>query len=278
MLKKTFRLLFSFLFPLFFAQKAFSYIDEPYHETAFIGPPQTFYGLTYYSYYHTNRFWNQQGRKLPTFNQFRRHSYRLDMEYDINCRHALFMKGGYTMTEEQLNGRSRGLEDPEASWQYLFLRQVDSAFSGKLTTMIPIGQPKSSVRYGQWGIELKLLYSRCFDCMRHNCWVDTTLGYRLYAGFPSDQIRASFSLGTAINSFSWLISSTKLYYGLSNGDSKLRRNNICFNPNFRLLTTQIQGIVKIYEIFSLTAGGFLHLWGENSGAGGGFYNGLWIIF
>lgn len=146
----------------------FAYIDEPHHDTAFMGPANTFYGLTYFSYYKTDHFWNKNGRRLPTFNKFNRKSYRLDMEYDINSCNAIFLKGGYTMVDEELNGRSRGLEDPEASWQHLFYGDAYSAFSGKITALIPMGSHKSCVRYGKWGGEIKLLYSRIFNFLQRS--------------------------------------------------------------------------------------------------------------
>lgn len=275
-MSKKFWIFLGFL--ILISNNIFAYIDEPYHDTAFIGPANTFYGLTYFSYYRTDHFWNKNGHKHPSFNKFNRQAYRLDMEYDINGCNAIFLKGGYTMVDEHLNGRSRGLEDPELSWQCLFFRNSCSAFSGKLTAIIPIGPKKSCVRYGKFGVELKALYSKCFDLLHHRWWMDLGLGYRLYSGFPSDQIRADATLGFAITSRSWLISSTQLYYGIFNGDSNANRNNICFNPNFRLLTTQLQGIVEINKYFSITTGGFVHLWGENVGSGGGFFSGLWIIF
>lgn len=268
-----------FLFLLLFLPNAiFAYIDEPYHETAFIGPSNTFYGLAYFSFYKTDHFWNKQGKKLPTFNTFDKIAYRLDMEYDISCRQAIFLKGGYAMVDEQLNGRSRGLEDLEASWQYLFFGDECSALSGKVSAFIPIGPKKSSVRYGQMGGEFKILYSKIFERWQRNCWYDLGLGYRMYHGFPSDQIQTHLSIGCTILPYIWLISTTRLHYGLFNGDTKANRNNVCFNPNFRLLTTQIEGILNVYKHVLVTAGGFIHLWGENIGAGGGFYSGLWFIF
>jgi hypothetical protein len=255
-----------------------AFIDEPYHETAFIGPANTFYGLTYFSYYKTDHFWNKQGKKLPTFNTFSRKSYRLDMEYDINCLNAVFLQGGYTMVDESLNGRSRGIEDLETSWQHLFYRKGCSAFSGKATLIIPIGPKKSCVRYGQWGGELKILYSRLFNLLQRCCWYDLGLGYRIYSGFPSDQVRANLSIGCNLMPYVWLINTTRLDYGVFNGRAKANPNNICFNPNYRLLETQIEGLIQVYKYVLVTAGGYFHLWGENIGAGGGFYSGLWITF
>ncbi len=277
--EKTYTMFKKFLIVFFiFPALVQAYIDEPYHDSAFIGPAHTFYGLTYFSYYKTDHFWNQHGRKLPTFNKFNRKSYRLDMEYDISSCNAFFLKGGYTMVEEQLNGNSRGLEDPEASWQHLFYRDHCSAFSGKLTAIIPIGPHKSCVRYGRWGGEIKFLYSRVFEFLQRTWWTDLGLGYRMYSGFPSDQIRSDVSIGCTLLPYVWIISSTRLDYGVFNGDGKANPNNVCFNPNFRLLTTQIQGIIEVYKHVSITVGGYFHLWGENVGAGGGFYSGLWIIF
>lgn len=263
---------------LFISISLFAYIDEPYHDSAFIGPPNTFYGLSYFSYYKTEHFWNQNGKRLPSFNKFNRKSYRLDMEYDINCKHAVYLKGGYTMVDERLNGRSRGIEDPEASWQYLFCGDACSALSGRVTAIIPVGPKKSCVRYGKFGAEFKLLYSRIVEVLCHECWYDLGFGYRAYTGFPSDQIRADVSLGCTIRPNIWILSSTQLYYGLFNGKSKANRNNICFNPNFRLITTQVQGIVQVHRYLAFNAGGFFHLWGENIGAGGGAYGGMWLIF
>ena len=153
MFKKLFILLWSV------PNLIFAYLDEPYHDSAFIGPPHTFYGLAYFSYYQTDQFWNKQGKKLPTYNKFNRKTYRLDMEYDINHHQALFLKEGYTMVDETLNGRSRGLEDLEASYQYLFCGDSCYALSGKATVIAPLGSKKSCVRYGRWGGEIKFLYS-----------------------------------------------------------------------------------------------------------------------
>lgn len=182
------------------------------------------------------------------------------------------------MTEEKLNGHSRGFEDPELSWQVLLFKNSSSAFSAKLTGIIPIGPTKSCIRYGKMGGELKFLYSKIFQSLKKPCWIDLGLGYRLYNGFPSDQMNANVSLGYTLVPHVWILSSTQLYYGLFNGKTKFNQNNICFNPNFRLLTTQIQAIAQIYTHLSLNLGGFIHLWGENVGCGGGVYCGTWFIF
>ena len=272
MIKKLFILFFTLPVALF------GYIDEPYHDTAFMGPPKTLYSLFYGSYYRTDHFWNKHGKKLPTFNHFEKQDYRLDLEYAINKRHSVFLKGGYSLVNEEINRNSRGFEDVEASWQANIFTKHLSALSAKTTLIIPSGNTKSCIRYGKFGGELKLLYSKVFYIFNKQFWTDFTLGYRMYSGFPSDQIVSSASFGVTLKPYLWLISSTNLNYGVFNGKTSANFNNIVFNPNFRLLTTQLQGIVQLHKHVSITLGGFIHLWGENVGQGGGGYGGVWFIY
>ena len=134
--------------------------------------------------------------KIPTFNTFDRQSYRLDMEYDITSNQAVYLKGGYTRVNERLNGRSRCMEDPEVSWQCLFYGDRCSAFSGRLTAIIPAGDKKCCVRYGKFGVEFKFLYSRIFELFDRQWWVDLNLGYRTFTGFLQINCAAIFQLAT----------------------------------------------------------------------------------
>lgn len=269
MFKKIF---FIFLLsPLFL----WGYSDEPYHDTAFIGPSKAFYELVYAQYYTTNHFWNAHGKKLPAFNHFNRQSYRYDCEYAVNHSNSIFFKVGYSTVHETLHRKSQGLEDPELSWQHLCYEDKFSACSIKATAIIPAGSLKSCIRYGKAGAEAKLLYSRY---LLPNVWCDLGAAYRCYQGFPSDQIRADASFGWSIFPGIWLLSSTHLDFGLWNGNGKKNLNNICFNPNFRLLTTQVQAILRVWKFVSITIGGFVHVWGQNAGAGEGGYCGLWVVF
>ena len=89
-----------------------AYVDEPFHQSAFIGPSHVFYGLPYGTHYVTDNFWNQKGKKLKSFNHFARDAVRIDLEYTLDERNSLFAKGGYARVQEKLHGKSQGFEDP----------------------------------------------------------------------------------------------------------------------------------------------------------------------
>lgn len=252
--------------------------EEPHHTTAFIAPPGTIDNLFTYSTYCTDSFWNKYRKKLPTYNHFNQESYLLYTEYAVNCCNSVAINGGYSMVKESLNGNSRAVEDFELSWKHLLTGSKESALTSQIIGIIPVGDKKSSIRYGQSGLQIGILYSHIFDLWNHFTWIDVELGYRYYRGFPSDQIRSSLALGYVINSYIQVIAGSQLEYGLFNGKSECNLNNVVFHPNYRLLNTQIECVIKIFSHAAISLGAYRHVWGQNVGCGGGYYGGLWVFF
>src|SRR5688572_14175737 len=89
----------------------FSLYEEPHFTTAYIGKPGKFDSLISYSTYSTNHFWNNSGKKLPTYNTFTRNSCLLYGEFAINPCNSCFIHAGYTRVEESLNGNSCAFKD-----------------------------------------------------------------------------------------------------------------------------------------------------------------------
>jgi protein XagA len=251
---------------------------EPYHITAFISPAGEIDNLLTYSSYSTDCFWNQFCKKLPTYNHFCQKSFLLYSEYAINRQNSVTFNGGYSTIQESLNGNSCGFEDLELGWKHLIQAKKDAAFTVQIIGLIPMGDKKSSLRYGILGMQVDLLYSRIFDLIDHKAWYDWELGYRYYRGFPSDQILTSLTLGTYIYSQIQIIAAGHLFYGLFNGKSKCNFNNVAFHPNFRLLTGQLECVIQILSRSSISLGVYHHLWGQNVGIGGGYYCALWLDF
>lgn len=252
--------------------------DEPHHQTAFIGTPGEVDLLLTYSYYSTNHFWNKHGTKLPTFNRFKRHSALLYAEYALNNSNSLTFNGGYCRILESLNGNSQGFEDSEIGWKHLFYEDDCAAFSVECLSIIPSGNKKSSFRYGVFGVEADLLYSRYFSLFERYGWIDMRLGYRLYQGFPGDQIRMGVAVGYFFTAKIQAIASLKLDAGLFNGEAKKNRNNVAFNANYRLLKAQLEATMRLLPWLSASGGVFWHLWGQSVGSGGGAFGAAWIDF
>lgn len=266
--------LYNFLLLILFSFTLEATTVQPHHTTAFIGQPGEFDFLFSYSHYDTEHFWNKHGKQLPAYNYFRRQAYSAYAEYAIRCQDSIIFDGGYDVIRETMNGPTLGLEDFELGWKHMIYSTDTAALTTQLIALIPCGQKRSSLRYGQPGFEADLLYSDQF-CYG---WYDLGLGYRYYHGFPSDQIVADAALGLDITTCWQVIGALQLEYGLFNGRSSKNFNNIVFNPNYRLLNGQIECDFRLMEHITLVLGGFKHLWGINVGAGGGIFGGAWIDF
>lgn len=267
------------LFVLFFVS-LFSEIigEQPYHTTAYIDEPGSSRSLLSFSAYLTDHFWNKKGKKLPTYNHFQRNDYLLYSEYAFCTDNSLFINGGYSTAKELLHGNSQGVDDFELGWKHLFYAKDTFVLTAQCIAIIPTGNKKSSIRYGKCGAEAGLLCSNTFCLCDRDGWYDASLAYRLYQGFPSDQVRAGFSLGYYVTPRIALIGLSQLDYGVFNGKSRFNPNTIVNHSNYRLLSLQLECYMHICSHVSLTLGGFKHVWGRNVGAGGGFLGGAWIDF
>lgn len=252
---------------------------EPHHTTAFIGDDGQIDVLNAFSTYRTRSFWNKHGQKRSTHSHFDRNTYFLYVEYALNRCNSVSFNGGYSMVDEKLNGRSRSLKDIELAWKHLINASPVSALTVQLTGIVPVGDRKPSIRYGQGGAQASLLYSRVYSLNgTSRLWYDLDLGYRWYTGYPSDQLRGSAALGLEISPAWWLIGSGQLEYSLSNGRVGTRWNAVTLHPNYRLFNAQLEAVRKLFSHTYITIGGYMHLWGEHVGAGGGFFGGAWLDF
>jgi hypothetical protein len=245
---------------------------QPHHTTAFVGHLGEFDLLTSYSSYSTSHFWNGKGEKKNAFTHFRKDAVLLWAEYTLLKRDSLFVNGGYAVVREKLDGNKYGFEDAEVGWKHVWKEGSDSALTSQLTCIIPVNDPKSSLRYGKFGMEGALLYSKYFNC---RSWTDLSLGYRWYTGHPGDQVRAMAAYGYNLRDNLQLIAEIDGIFGIYNGKSE-HLNHIVNNPHMRLIKVQAEAVYRLYRWFSVSLGGYVHVWGQNVGTGGGGFGGVWI--
>lgn len=233
---------------------------------------------TEYLKYETDHYWNKNGDKHASHNDFKQHGVSAKIEYGLTADDTLITWAGYAVNDETLNGKTRGFEDFELGWRRLLIDNGPSMLCAQLSAIIPGGEEKATLRYGRFGCEPQLLYSRMFEIMDRCAWIDTGIGYRFYTGFPSDQARGHFTLGCNICSRLLIMARSDLIYGVFNGREEPSQAFILLNPNFRLLREQFYAVLRIYKGACLTAGYFWHVWGENVGTGDGFNAGVSLDF
>ncbi|MGA8164172.1 MAG: hypothetical protein WB791_03990 [Waddliaceae bacterium] len=243
--------------------------------------PNKHHGLVCATYwtYRSDDFWNAQGKRCEAFNDFKKYAYRLYSEYGITSKDALTARGGWAKVDESMNGREFGFEDIEISWKHR-LRKTDSyVMTTELVGIIPAKKGyRPGLRYGQWGGEVNLLATSGFSLWDRQGSYDLRLGYRIYEGFPSDQLRADANIHFLPLPRLKVSASGQLEYGVWNGKSRIDQSLFLLNPNYRLLKGKIEVEYCINRFCSIYAGYYRHLWGRNIGTRGGGYAGAEIQF
>lgn len=230
-------------------------------------------------HYQTAAFWNVHGKRQPSNNKFVKNELNSFTEYGITSEDTLTAKAMYADIKETVNPDERGFEDFEFGWKHLLCKKDDHRFSMYTIVIIPSGpSDKPSLRYGRLGGQFDLLYSRSFKWKERYGFFDFGLGYRVYSGYPSDQIRGATALGYDLTKHIQIIGSSWLEYGVFNGRSFTTTNNILLNANYRLLKADITARYRFSKKVSGVIGYYRHVWGENVGTGGSIHGGLWIDF
>jgi hypothetical protein len=233
-----------------------------------------FHALTY----ETNHLWNKQGKVISSHNHFKKWEVDLCFECMPTCNDIFAIRGLYDRIEEEMDGNTNGFGDPEISWVRRVLNCSSSSVLGRFLMIVPAGKEKASLRYGRFGAQIDMIYSSCMNLW--NIQIDSLLGigYRIYQGFPSDQVRAFLELNSQIYGNLYWLSYISLEYGVFNGKRKEHFNQILFNPNYRLLKVQFSLVGYITEWMYFDIGYFEHIWGENVGNSGGWIGGFGYIF
>lgn len=238
-----------------------------------------FFASAAYSTYQTDHFWNKNGHTRSAHNHFHEQSVHAYVEYGVTELDTFGLKGIYSRIEESVNGRTFGFGDFEANWRHLLYKDEQKSFAFQVHLIIPSETTYvPNLRYGEWGGQFSLLYLRNFQFCNRAGWFESRAGYRVYHGFPSDQARADVHVGYQIFSRFEIIGSACLDYGVFNGRHHQNQSVILYNPNYRLLRADIQGLYSVNSHIYLSLGYFEHLWGNNVGTGGGLIGRANLVF
>lgn len=239
---------------------------------------KSFLAVEYWTY-RTSHFWDRSGVIKPAGQVFDKKEINTYFEHGMTDKDTIVVKALYDWIDESKKGKTIGFEDFEVAWKRALWRDDTQIVSSQLWLIIPSGPDnKPALRYGVFGTELDLLYGLTFKFKENYGFLDLGAGYRWYFGYPSDQIRAHINLGFDLTKKWQLILSTYLEYGVFNGTPQVNESIIFNDPNYRLLKGYITLRYRLSKNTSLTLGAYNHLWGQNTGTGGGYRGGVWIDF
>lgn len=221
-----------------------------------------------YERYTTSSFWNSTGHRRPAFGQFTLHSAKLSFCYCLpQGHHHLFSQATWSAIHETLNGKKKGWEELIGGWQGLIYQRPRYNFSAQALLIIPGGKYVPALRYGRWGAQGSLL-------CHHNIFSQTVsgwalLGYRYYVGFPSDQLRARYTLTFSPCSKMQWGGYALTEYGLGDSRRQLPASFIRYHPNYRLVKAGTFYLYRPISQLAVAINCYSHVWGENVGRGWG---------
>ena len=235
------------------------------------------------SRYQTARMWDPDGHRKPSGNRFRKLEFDNYLEAGITDDDLLFAKVLYDRIDESLHGRTWGFYDPEFGWRHRFYQEGSKSAATQVTAIIPAGSAgKPALRYGRAGGELMLSFGQSLDnksfptLLKRPFFYDIGIGYRFFEGFPGNQLRGELTLGKTLSPRIELYLSSHLEYGLWDGSPLAAGSSVLQEANYRLLKLSLLMRARISKDASLIVGYTKHIWGRNTGTGGGPYIGCWM--
>lgn len=231
-----------------------------------------------YTRYKTSHFWNSDGNDREAFNKFTFQGISLFVKYGVTEFDTLVARGAHAFIHESMNGNTIGFEDIELAWRRALFLGCGYELAAQCLVIVPAGNEKDSLRYGRFGTELDLHGTKYFWWNKNPAWVEALVGYRVYDGFPSDQVIAKTRVGFDYTPWFQLSFAGVLNYGILNGTKHVSGPTILWEPNFRLFKIEIETLFRLTCWAYAKIGGFKHVWGRNVGTGEGYYASLLFDF
>lgn len=230
------------------------------------------WGEVSYSSYESCHFFDRCQKVQKSFDCCHIQEGNLELKYGVTTGDTLQFKGGYATVDEKLDGRGRGFNDFSLSWSHRLFTCGFTDYGMRIKAIIPVDNSYAPcLRYGEYGAEASLFMSQQSSIYRLPLHLFGDIGYLVYRGFPSDQVRSKVGITLALLRNLELECNSQIDFGLFNGKSRLDQSLIWMNPNYRLWRGEIELKVLVFNMLRFNVGYFYHFIGQNVGTGGGFF-------
>lgn len=124
-----------------------------------------------------------------------------------------------------------------------------------------------------WDAEMAFLAGYGFSLWGLHHYVDTAWAYRHRGGSAGDQYRVTAAAGLSVHE-RWRLVPEIAWTGRAEGAGNLR--SVSGQNDYELMRAQLSVQWELTERYTLQLGGFRHVRGEDTGAGGGVMAALWM--
>ncbi len=249
-----------------------------------------------YRYYSTDSFFDRQGNERDKRGEFTKNEINYYAEYGWNADWtigtSLFLTHEEdrqrfdvqdpvtgTFSEQQRTLELQGLSRADVFARYQVYRDDTYAVAVQpLLTLPPayVGGIPSEVTQEDGAIELGVLAGRNFELFGRKHYADSKLAYRHRFGDGDDQYILEALAGLSLADDWTLIPELQYTDAVGGIDSAL--TTIAGQNDYRLFKLQLSALYQITDGVGIQAGGFRHVSGRNTGAGGGGLLSLWLSF
>lgn len=231
-------------------------------------------------YYETGHYWDRTGSLKRLDENFKKWSIQPYVEYGLTGKDTLTAKGYFDFLD---NGESRthGFSDLELGYRRNLYNKSGKTLSAGLTALVPTGYSiyeTPNLGYGRFGVETSLSAGYGWTFSGRNGFAEAVARYRVYEGYPSDQVRGSLVFGQEVTGALQFILESELQWGLDNGEILTFDGTKTVDAFYRLFKMTLHGRITITRSTSLVVSAFRHVWGENTGQGGGMAMAVWMTF
>jgi len=228
--------------------------------------------ISYY-YQEGSDYYDNSSKLKSSPNKFVKNAVDTYVEYGATDTVTITFQVPYDIVKDG-NQTSRGIGNVD----FGFIKNISKTASSSLSFygfgIFPTGYSIDTSNigigrgYDRIGAEAGLAYGKSFS----RGYVESSLGYRFYSGFPSDQIRAYTQGEYDINKYFGLYGMLDAQIGLYNGRSLYYNGNI-IPQGYRLVQTYL-GVVLKPSFANFNIGYNKTLWGQDTGNLQGFYFGF----
>lgn len=237
------------------------------------------------SHYRTSDLFSRDrdAEPLGDEGEFEKRSLRAFVEHGL--REGLTLTGKAELVDQDFGNRfgsseNRGLADPELGLRYALPTFAATGWRQGLmaTTKLPLGRDGGDPAIDNHQADIELRYS-----LGSGLGADGGIGYwfvdlgpRLRRGAPADELRADLGLGVNLNPRLFVLAESFLTFGLRNESRDGAA--VTSAPDYDLWVQQLSLVAQVAPRTRIQAGGFMHLWGRNTGAGYGVLVSAWQSF
>ncbi len=228
-------------------------------------------------YYTTGEAFDARGERVEA-QGFRKYELNPYLEYGLDGTWTLGASAFlHALEQEQgaFTATNSGIGDIELFARRLLVQQDRYVISIQPLLMLPghYTQEEGPVAgRGAWDAELAVLGGYGFDWQDRNHYLDMKAAYRHRSGVLSDQYRLSAGLGLNVAEALTLLPEVHFTAPARKGDPLA---SLSGQNDYTLLKAQLSVVWQFNERYALQLGGFRHVAGEDTGAGGGVMVAVW---